>query len=72
MATSESLISPTDILLDLSDPSLWQTPLTSTTTFTEETQGLYFLTFQRCRPEGEDKKHKLSLKFHHHFCNLGP
>jgi len=71
MATSESLISPTDILLDLSDPSHWQTPLTSTTTFTEETQGLYFLTFQRCRPEGDDKKHKLSLKFHHHFCNLG-
>ncbi|GMH59878.1 hypothetical protein TrST_g7663 [Triparma strigata] len=75
MATDESRMDDTDVVLDMSDPTKWQTARTVTTTFTDESQGLYFLTFQRCEPKGEgdaDAIHKLSLKFHHHFCNLSP
>lgn len=56
MATSERRDDATDMVIDVGDYTEWQDVKSKTRTFTEEDQGLYYLTFQRCVPEGDDNK----------------
>ena len=61
-----------DLIMDVSDPSTWNEEISVEKTFTEESQGLYFLMYQRCSPETDDKHHKVSFLLHHHFANFSP
>ena len=66
MATS-SQASAKDIILDTSDPEKWDQVKTITHNFTKSDAGLYFLTWQRCEPAGD--QHPATFSFTHHMYN---
>ena len=59
---------PTDIVLNVSDQTQWDGTFSLKHEFTEEDQGLYFLVYQRCKPEGN--RVKTSFTFTHQFNNI--
>jgi hypothetical protein len=68
MATSKNAAS-TDLILDVSDSSTWDTPVMVQRNFTSADAGLYFLTWQRCYPVLSDADHRVTFTFEYHFFN---
>lgn len=66
----EARTSPSDVILDASDDTKWNTEVTVSHKFTAEEKGLWFLTYQRCSPIGADADYKTTFTFEHHFYNV--
>jgi hypothetical protein len=67
MKTSKNADPETDIVLDASDVKTWETGQSVKKVIGEGEEGLYFLTFQRCKPMGSDSQHRVTFTFHHHL-----
>ena len=67
---AEAKTNPGDVILDASDDTKWNTPMTVSHKFTKSESGLWFLTYQRCEPKGLDDDYKTTFTFEHHFYNV--